>query len=357
MDMPCYHPIIRIEDTWKWKKASDGHRYHPARIFKQEAKNYLERVEEFQKNELIDRYKYTQIPCGQCIGCRLEYSRQWANRGYCESKLWKNNWFVTLTYDDEHLKIPEDIEDSSGITWCDDGTGSGTLIKEDLTAFIKSVRQIMKREHSQDNIRFMACGEYGGKTERPHFHVIFFNLNLPLEDLYEPRLINHEPYYRSHTIERAWTKGISNISECTWNTIAYTARYITKKIKGENSEEYYSRKGQIKEFFRVSRMPGIGEGYYRKHWKEIYDRDEIIIKNRQGNIATKPPKYFDKLFEAEHPKEWEEIKARRKKQAQEANKVKDQKTSIFRAEQLEIEERLKDEETQKLIRAMEYSTR
>lgn len=355
--MTCYHPIIRIEDTWNWKKASDGHRYHPARIVKKDAKNYLEIVSEYQKHEIKDRYKYTQIPCGNCIGCRLEYSRQWANRGYCESKLWKNNWFVTLTYDDEHLKIPEDIEDSSGITWCNDGTWNGTLIKEDLTAFIKSVRQIMKRDYGQDNIRFMACGEYGGQTERPHFHIIFFNLDLPLEDLYEPRLINHEPYYRSHIIERAWTKGISNISECTWNTIAYTARYITKKINGESSEEYYSRKGQIKEFFRVSRMPGIGEGYYRKHWKEIYDRDEIIIKNKQGSIATKPPKYFDRLYEAEHPAEWEEIKARRKKQAQEANKVKDQKTSIFRAEQLEIEERLKDEETQKLIRAMEYSTR
>lgn len=355
--MPCYHPIIRVEDTWKYKKANDGHRYHPARIIKKDCKEYLEIMGELQKNELIDRYKYTQIPCGNCIGCRLEYSRQWANRGYCEAKLWENNWFVTLTYDDEHKITHDEIEDKNGYTWCNDGSWNGTLVKEHLTAFIKSVRQIMKRDYNQDNIRFMACAEYGGETERPHYHVIFFNLNLPLNDLYNPKIINKEVYYRSKIIERAWTKGISNISECSWNTIAYTARYITKKINGETAEEYYSQKGQIKEFFRVSRMPGIGEGYYRANWREIYDHDEIIIKNREGVIHTKPPKYFDKLFEKEHPKEWEIIKARRKKAAQDGNTVKAENTSLYRSEQLEIEERSKNEQTQKLIRAMEYSTR
>ena len=47
---------------------------------------------------------FTEIPCGHCIGCRLEYSRQWANRCLLEMQQHEQNCFITLTYDDEHIK-------------------------------------------------------------------------------------------------------------------------------------------------------------------------------------------------------------------------------------------------------------
>lgn len=228
--MPCYHPKIRVEDTSKWKKAQDGHRYHPATVYTPSQFGELEQV----KSNII--FDYQIIPCGNCIGCRLEYSREWANRGYLESKLWNqnSNWFVTITYDNDHLQKKREIETSDGFTYYHDGD-NGTLIPSDLTQFVKNVRQIMKRDYNQDGIRFMACGEYGSEeyTERPHYHIIFFNLNLPLEDLYNPRILGSynekNVYYQSHIIERAWDKGISNVSNATWNTIAYTARYIIRK--------------------------------------------------------------------------------------------------------------------------------
>lgn len=348
--MPCYHPLIRIEELGKWATAEDGHKYHPARVISQETLNDLELSDNMQKSA----YHKTQIiPCGKCIGCRLDYSREWANRGYLEAKQWKQNYFVTITYDENHLPQPDEIETKDGFTYTDNGEWNGCLVKKDLTQFIKNVRQIMKRDHNQDNIRFMACGEYGEQGARPHYHIIFFNLNLPLEDLFEPKIINKEMYYRSHIIERAWNKGISNVSEASWNNIAYTARYITKKINGPESEDLYAENGKIKEFFRVSRMPGIGEQYYRDHWKEIYDKDEIIVKNKAGIVASRPPKYYDKIFEKEHPEEWKKIKAKREHMAKMNNKVKDQQSSLFRQEQNEVNERSKEEQHLKLQRMIE----
>lgn len=98
--MTCYNPKLRVEMIGKWEKAADGHLYHPAQIIPcDNQQELLENTKKFNAN-----YKKTVIPCRKCIGCRIDYSRDWANRGYLESKKSPNsNYFVTLTYDDEHL--------------------------------------------------------------------------------------------------------------------------------------------------------------------------------------------------------------------------------------------------------------
>lgn len=345
--MPCYHPLIRVEEVGKWVTAQDGHKYHPAKIFNPE-KYEIENLKDGAYN------KHEIIPCGKCIGCRLENSRQWANRGFLEGQLWENNWFVTLTYDDENIPKLEYIETSKGYTFTEDENWGGTLEPKDIHTFMNTLRQIMKREYGETGIRYMLCGEYGGTTERPHYHIIFFNLNLPLETFFEPRVINKEIYFRNKVIERAWDKGISNISEASWNNIAYTARYITKKINGLESEEIYASKGQDqKEFFRASNRPGIGFGYYEKYKHKIYEKDQILIKNKAGIVPSKPPKYFDKLYEKEYPEQWKKIKLQRQIDGKNQNKLKINNTSIDLLDQYAIEERSKQESVQKLVRAME----
>lgn len=341
--------MIRVEELGKWVKSTvDGHRYHPAKII-----NPTKYEIENMKDGAYTKAK--TIPCGKCIGCRLENSRQWANRGFLEGQLWEQNWFVTLTYNEDNVPKTEEIITSKGYSFTDDEeTWGGTLLPKDIETFMNTLRQIMKRDYNQIGIRYMLCGEYGGTTQRPHYHIIFFNLNLPLETFYNPRVINKEIYYQNTILERAWTKGISNISEATWNNIAYTARYITKKINGENSEEHYASLGQEhKEFFRASNRPGIGFGYYEKNKNKIYERDQIIIKNKAGIVPCKPPKYFDRLYEKEFPEKWKEIKRQREIDGKNQTRAKVLNTSISLMEQLELEERSKEEATQKLIRAME----
>lgn len=363
--MTCYHPLLRVEDRSKFVKAKDGHLYHPSIIMspdKYELETY--------KGET--KYRITQeIPCGKCIGCRLDYSREWANRAYLESTLYEQTFFVTLTYDDSTLCILDLIEDSEGITYTledNEEAWTGTLVPSDLQKFLKRLRKRLEKEkkiriskgeakESDDwKIRYIACGEYGGKTERPHYHLIIFNLKLPIEDLYEPRIINKEIYYRSKIIEESWGLGFCNVSEAKWNAMAYVSRYITKKINGQGSEEQYASTGKdTKEFMRVSRMPGIGEPYYRKNWKKIYENDYILVKNRNGVIEQRPPKYFDKILEKEHPEIWEKVKQARKTRQEMKLKLQNANTSLLRAEQLEVEERTKDEKTQMLIRRYEAS--
>lgn len=339
--------MIRAEDQGKWIKAQDGHYYHPAKIFS------TDRLEEYDTKFRKGNYSYTTIPCGQCIGCRLDYSREWANRGYLESLYYKHNYFITLTYDEDHITIPDYIETENDITYTEleELQWKGILIPKEFTQFMKNIRQIFKREFNHDGIRFIGCGEYGGEGKRPHYHLILFNAPFPTESFYQPR-INWEKnvYYQNELIERAWTCGISNISEANWNNIAYTARYITKKVNGKESAEYYAIQGQIPEFLRTSRNPGIARNYYEDHKKEIYEHDQILIKTKDGSHYVKPPKYYDRLMEKEDPELMKYIKEQRRKQNVNSLKVKAMTTSLTRWEQFQVEMDYKEDQATALTR-------
>lgn len=345
--MTCYSPLIRAENTTIWETAQDGHKYHPAKIFKADDKTgeYIEKLTDGQK------YKYTIIPCRNCIGCKLDYSREWANRGYLHSKTTHNNYFITLTYNDENIKIKDYIVDKDGMTWENENLKIGCLIPKDIEIFIHNLRQHQERKYGINGLQYMLCGEYGEKNGRPHYHAILFNCYLPTDTFYKPKIINNEIYYQNTIIEKYWKHGISNISTASWHTIAYTARYITKKINGKQSEELYSRNGLIKEFFRTSK--GIGRKYYEQNKLEIYKHDKITIKTKQGTINCQPPKYFDKLFEKEYPKEFKQIKKRRKENTKQLNNVNDLKDELSRLERLKIKQSYKMDSLKALTRRIE----
>lgn len=371
--MTCYHPLIRVEELGKWKRAADSHLYHPARVVSPDTYDL----------ELMRDSKYYatgMVPCGHCIGCRLDYSREWATRGYLESLMWNQTFFVTLTYDDDHIFVPDYVEDKDGYTYTapDEIEWGGTLIPKDLQDFIKRLRKNILKYYEKNEkdlrksgmrfekldptdenepdplaIRYMACGEYGAETRRPHYHLIIFNLNLLASDLYNPRIINQNYYFQSHMIEKCWKNGISNCCPATWNTMAYVARYITKKVKGAESEEHYKILGQVKEFFRASLKPAIGYNYYEKHWEDIYKNDRVMIRTKDGPTYVTPPKYFDKCLKEDQPELYEKIKRDRKAKAIAKNALKDMTTSLDRLKQLAVEERVKEDAGKKLLREFE----
>ena len=104
--------------------------------------------------------EYIEIPCGHCLGCRLAYSRMWADRCMGEATLHESNYFITLTYDDIHMPYSKDVIDF--------GTGEyiyKTLSKRDCQLFMKRLR----KNYQYDNkVRFYLAGEYGSQTARPH---------------------------------------------------------------------------------------------------------------------------------------------------------------------------------------------
>nr|QJB19643.1 MAG: replication initiator protein [Microvirus sp.] len=229
-----------------------------------------------------------QVPCGQCIGCRLERSRQWAIRCMHESSLHEDNCFLTLTYDNAHL--PAD----------------GSLNKRDICLFLKRLR---KRFGS--GIRFFQCGEYGSLFQRPHHHAIIFGFDFPDKKLW---FINHGvKLYRSQILEELWPFGYCTIGSVTFESAAYVARYIIKKVNGDRAKSHYN--GRLPEFITMSRRPGIAHDWIQEFSTDVYPGDRCVV--RPGFVA-RPPKYYDKIFDLTNHEVFSKIKNRRILKAKES---------------------------------------
>lgn len=354
--MPCTSPLIRIE-YHKTLYNKSGQPYLASRIIGQKDITDYEHFTKYEEMRTTgtlpdwmryfetgkNRYLITQvhkIPCGHCMSCRLAHSREWAQRCVAEASVYKNNWFFTLTYDEEHL--PQNK------------TGTGTLRPDDLTKFMKDLRRHWEYHFKKYDIRFFACGEYGETTERPHYHAEIFNLWIPPEEM-KPLYItqDHKQIWTCERIEKIWGKGIIAIGECNWNTSAYVARYITKKQIGKDATNYYKDKDCIPEFIRMSRRPGIGFRYFMENETEIYKNDEIIQSNMKGAISQKPCKYYDKLYDLDYPERMEEIKEKRKQMAIETAKVRLSKTTLPEKEYLQVQARTQAQKAKRLKRSAE----
>lgn len=271
--------------------------------------------------------EYIMIACGQCMECRLAYSRMWANRMMLEAQNHESNYFLTLTYDDEHVPISYYGDPDTG-----EALPSLTLVKRDLQLFVKRLRRLLDYRNRPE-IRFYACGEYGSKTHRPHYHIIVFGLVLDdLEQLKTSPL--GFPYFRSSLIEQAWPNGYSMVCNVSWDTCAYVARYVTKKWTGDY-KEFYETFNILPEFSLMSRRPGIGRDYYEAHKDEIYQYDEINLSTPSGGKVIKPCAYYDHLYDLEHPELMADIKARRRRKAEAVETLRQSKTDLSIEEQLQ----------------------
>lgn len=366
--MQCSHPMIRISYHPPWEEKSitlqikgslkDGDLKMYQEITeknKQLPKNH--KTWDMGLNDFVYEHyiEYQQIPCGHCMPCRLKYSKQWAQRCVLEGSLWEENWFLTLTYNEENLPRHDELIDSHGRSWVDMyNSWNGYLKQEDMTKFNKDIREYWRTHFNHVGIRFYYCGEYGSTTYRPHFHGIYFNLPIKPSMLkYYKTTPNGDVLYTCPEIEKIWKKGFVVIGHMTWETAAYVARYVTKKWTGEMSDIHYGILGQTPEFCQMSRMPGIARQYFEQHKEAIYKLDEIVMKvANQKTLAVKPCKYFDTLYDIEYPEDMQRIKYLRKANALEAQKLKDSTTTLTREQQLELEERQLIAKTKKLVREL-----
>lgn len=212
--------------------------------------------------------KFIVLPCGQCMACRLNKSRDWATRCVLEAKMHKQNCFITLTYDDNHL--PPDYG----------------LHKEDLQNFWKRLRK-----NTGAKLRYYAAGEYGDLYSRPHYHACIFGWRPDDLQLYTIR--NGVNLYTSVTLLQAWQgRGFVTVGDVTFESAAYVARYVTKKITGDKAAEHYC--GREPEYNVMSRRPGIGATFLERYGEDIYGKDFVVIRDQ---IKCKPPRYFDNIYD------------------------------------------------------------
>lgn len=266
--MPCYHPITCYKPTSVHAKKTGCKKLC------------------FDKSKAYD-HDEIQINCNQCIGCRLERSRQWAIRCTHEAQMHDQNCFITLTFDPMHA--PDDM----------------SLDVRHFQLFMKRLR----KHYSLKKIRFYHCGEYGEKNGRPHFHAILFGLDFEDKKLW--KIENKQRLYRSAILEKLWPYGFSSVGSVTFQSTAYVARYILKKQTGEQADDHYfdSLTGVYlkPEYNTMSRRPGIGKTWYDKYKDDVYPHDYVVLNGKK----MKPPKYYDTMLEKDRPYEFDEIKFER----------------------------------------------
>lgn len=179
-------------------------------------------------------------PCGQCMPCRITRRQEWTFRIMLECRMTPVTYFVTLTYDNEHLP--------------DEG-----VKRKDLRNFIRRLRE----SNEDAEFRYFGVGEYGDKTKRPHYHVLIFDQNTLQTDIGPNRF--GEPTIIAGDIHRAWhPRGIVDcralLASDDWSRVAgYVAGYVTKKLTTPKAMTGMLT-GKNPEFSSMSRNPGIGLG-------------------------------------------------------------------------------------------------
>lgn len=164
-----------------------------------------------------DTNENQNFPCGKCPKCLARRVSSWSFRLMQEYNRPEtvSAHFITLTYDTPNIRLTPN--------------GFPTLRKSDLQLFFKRLRKAQYGS-SAGNIKYYACGEYGGKTKRPHYHVILYNAKLEL-------------------IDPAWNLGNVHYGTLTEASVGYTLKYINKPSK----VPLHQRDDRQKEFALMSK--------------------------------------------------------------------------------------------------------
>lgn len=205
-------------------------------------------------------------PCGKCIACRLNRQREKKIRLMHEAQQYHGKVvFLTLTYNDENLPL------------------GSTLVKRDLQLFLKRFRR--KLEPRQ--IKFFACGEYGDTTERPHYHMILFNVALDDPVFKNKQYIPSKKAYYVALDE--WPLGHCTVAQANDARFAYVAKYCVKKFNANDVDHYH---GRLPEFCLTSR--GIGLTWALNHAERLKEDNCVTIR---GSKVPLPRYYIDKTFD------------------------------------------------------------
>lgn len=296
--MSCFSPLVAVRD---------GFTKNGKPNFKILANIY--NYSDIDLGQRLNEQDAILVPCGKCKGCRLDKSRKWADRMLLELDRTKKAVFITLTYDDDHLNEFDvceyfDETESDYIEY-----KGNTLCKRDFQLYMKRLRA---RLYDYE-LRFYACGEYGKKYSRSHYHEILFGVDLndiqrefPDLRFYKYNNLKQPMYYSPSFSEKVWRNGFVIFAYATWNDMAYTARYVTKKADGLLAAEKYGD-CRIPEFSLMSRNPAIGSYYLLDH-PECMESDKIYLNCDGEQKEIYIPIEFYRWLEKHNPKRYNEVK-------------------------------------------------
>lgn len=242
--------------------------YHPLKAFRTATGVSFS---ELRRDDHVGRI---ELPCGQCIGCRMRRASDWELRVMHEASLHEHNCFVTLTYAPGRLPP------------------HGSLCHADVQKFLRSLRKRLKCR-----VRYYMCGEYGEETRRAHYHLCLFGVDFP-DRILAGRSRSGSDFFNSAVLSSLWSHGISTVQPLVRETASYCARYIMKKVLGEGAKAHYTvvdADGEMHEiapeYAAMSLKPGIGAGWFEKYSRDVFPHDSVVSNGTERTV----PKYYDKL--------------------------------------------------------------
>lgn len=203
-----------------------------------------------------------------------------------EAKLHDENSFITLTYDEYHIPTLDSLD------------------KSHVPAFIKTLRKHLGTK----KIRYFHCGEYGEALGRPHYHILLFGHWFPDSRVHSQSKSGSQQW-TSATLDRLWGKGLCTIGTVTYQSAAYCARYILKKVTGDQADYYYD--GKEPEYITMSRRPGIGSGWFDLYSDETFPDDFIVVDGKKHSV----PRYYEKLQKRKESELIKSVKQTRRKKS------------------------------------------
>lgn len=213
--------------------------------------------------------------CGGCLPCRIKKRKMWTNRLLMEKDSHTHAAFVTLTYHDA------EVVDAGPAEWSGSRPVLGTLVPEHVRNWLKRFRKMV----APNEIRYFLVGEYGDRTQRPHYHAAVFG--------FPPCLMGRTRRnrkgeavccYSCKTVEKTWGLGRIDVGELNKTTAEYIAGYVTKKWTREDQWTSQKLKGRHPEFVRMSLKPGIGA---------------VAVKNLiTFSVGTRREKFLRMCFDA-----------------------------------------------------------
>jgi len=264
-----------------------------------------------------------EIPCGYCIGCRLERARQWSVRIMHEASMHEENSFVTMTYNDDNL--PDDM----------------SLNHEHVQKFMKRLR----KQYNDRKVRYYVCGEYGDRYSRPHYHMCLFGMDFS-HDRTKYSENGGNTLFNSVSLDNVWGMGDCQIGNLTIQSASYVARYVVDKQYKSDYEAVDSATGEIhmrmQPYCAMSLRPAIGKKWVEKYVNEVYVHGDGDCY-ADGRFH-KPPRYYDRVAQ-DMGINIDHIKLKR---VENASKMSDENT----VERLEVREAVKKAAISQLKRTL-----
>lgn len=211
-------------------------------------------------SEVFKRVHQQVFNCGKCLVCRRKKAYELASRCVLHSSLYKQNCFITLTYDEDQEGYHNNFE------------------YKDIQDFKKRLRSHVLRKHGK-RIQIFNVHEYG-RNRKKHWHLICFNHDFADKVIHSTK--DGITLYKSEVLRSLWPFGFNTIGDVELGSAMYQAKYMEKDYEYRNTGTIYKAH---------SRHSGIGKEYFLKHYDQILRLGYVPVNGRKLPV----PRYFERL--------------------------------------------------------------